>query len=73
MAIGAQIRVTTEDGQSQYNEVTTSTGYGASSDPRVHFGLGRFPAAREIQIRWPSGTKQLLRDVHGDRIVEVTE
>ena len=73
MGIGAQIRVTTGDGQSQYNEVTTSTGYAASSDPRVHFGLGRFPAAREIEIRWPSGVRQSLRDVKGDRIVAVTE
>jgi hypothetical protein len=73
MGIGAQIRVTTGDGQNQYNEVTTSTGYAASSDPRVHFGLGRFPAAREIEIRWPSGIRQLLRDVQADRIVAVTE
>ncbi len=73
MAIGAQIRVTTGDGQSQYNEVTTSTGYAASSDPRVHFGLGRFAAAREIEIRWPSGVRQSLRDVKADRIVAVTE
>lgn len=73
MGIGAQIRVTTADGRSQYNEATTSTGYAASSDPRVHFGLGRFPAAREIEIRWPSGIRQSLRDVQADRIVAVTE
>jgi hypothetical protein len=73
MGIGAQIRLTTDDGQKQYDEVTTSSGYAASSDPRVHFGLGRFPAAREIEIRWPSGIRQLLRDVPGDRIVNVTE
>ncbi|HUE03503.1 MAG TPA: CRTAC1 family protein [Bryobacteraceae bacterium] len=73
MGIGAQIRVTTGDGQSQYNEVTTSTGYAASSDPRVHFGLGRSAAASEIEIRWPSGVRQSLRDVKADRIVAVTE
>ena len=73
MGIGARIRVTTGDGRSQYNEATTSTGYAASSDPRVHFGLGRFPEAREIEIRWPSGIRQSLRDVWADRIVVVTE
>ena len=73
MGIGAQIRLTTGDGQTQYDELTTSSGYAASSDPRVHFGLGRFPAAREIEIRWPSGARQLLRDVQADRIVSVTE
>ena len=73
MGIGAQIRVTTGDGKRQYDEVTTSTGYAASSDPRVHFGLGGFPAAREIEIRWPSGIRQSLLDVKADRVVTVTE
>lgn len=73
MGIGAQIRITTDDGRRQYNEATTSTGYAASSDPRVHFGLGTSRTVREIEIRWPSGTRQLLHDVTGDRLVVVTE
>jgi hypothetical protein len=73
MGLGAQIRVTTDDGRKLYNEATTSTGYAASSDPRVHFGLGKSRTIREIEIRWPSGTHQLLHDVTADRVVEVTE
>ena len=73
MGIGAQVTVTTGDGRKQYDEVTTSTGYAASSDSRVHFGLGRYPAAREIEIRWPSGIRQSLREVNGDRVVNITE
>jgi hypothetical protein len=73
MGIGAQIRITTDDGRRQYDEATTSTGYAASSDPRVHFGLGTSRTVREIEIRWPSGTRQLLHDVTGDRVVVVTE
>jgi enediyne biosynthesis protein E4 len=73
MGFGAQVRVTTGDGQKQYNEVTTSTGYAASSDPRVHFGLGTFNTAREIAIRWPSGMRQVLQNVQADRIVTVQE
>jgi hypothetical protein len=73
MGIGAQIRITTDDGRRLYNEVTTSTGYSASSDPRVHFGLGSSRVIREIEIRWPSGTRQLLHDVAADRVMEVTE
>ena len=73
MGLGAQIRVTTDDGRKLYNEATTSTGYAASSDPRVHFGLGKSSLIREIEIRWPSGTRQLLHDVTADRILEVTE
>jgi enediyne biosynthesis protein E4 len=73
MGLGAQIRVTTDDGRKLYNEATTSTGYAASSDPRVHFGLGGSRVISELEIRWPSGTRQLLRDVTADRVLEVTE
>ena len=73
MGLGAEIRVTTDDGRKLYNEATTSTGYAASSDPRVHFGLGSLRVIREIEIRWPSGTRQLLHDVTPDRILVVTE
>ena len=40
MGLGAQIKITTPDGRSQWNEATTAVGYACSSDPRVHFGLG---------------------------------
>ena len=73
MGIGAQINITTEDGRQQWNEVTTAVGYTSSSDSRVHFGLGKNAAVKSIDIRWPSGIKQTLHDVAGDRIVTVEE
>jgi hypothetical protein len=73
MGIGAKLRVTTADGSVQYNHVTTSVGYASSSDSRVHFGLGANSAVKEIQISWPSGIRQVLRDVAADRVVAVTE
>ncbi len=73
MGIGAQIRITTGDGRKQYDEVTTSTGYAASSDPRVHFGLADSGVVREIAVRWPSGIRQVLQNVPADRIVTVEE
>jgi enediyne biosynthesis protein E4 len=73
MAIGAQIRITTADGKKQWNEVTTAVGYASSSDPRVHFGLGKNGKIEEMEIRWPSGTKQLLKDLAVDRILTIEE
>ena len=73
MGIGAQIRITTADGKKQWNEVTTAVGYACSSDPRVHFGLGKNEKISEIQIRWPSGITQTLKDVAVDRIVTIEE
>jgi hypothetical protein len=39
----------------------------------VHFGLGSSRVMKEIEVNWPSGTRQLLHDVTADRILEVTE
>lgn len=73
MGIGARIRLTGEGGARQYNHVTTSVGYSSSSDSRVHFGLGKMKTAKEIEILWPSGTRQVLHDVQADRVVSVQE
>lgn len=73
MGIGAQIHVTTEDGKQQWNEVTTAIGYASSSDARVHFGLGQNANIKEVEIRWPSGIRQVLHDVPADRILTVDE
>ncbi len=73
MGLGARIRLTAADGSRQYNHVTTSVGYASSSDSRVHFGLGKSKTALEIEILWPSGIRQTLRDVAGDRVVSVQE
>lgn len=73
MGIGARVRLVTDNGREQYNHVTTSTGYACSSDSRVHFGLGTSKTAREIEILWPSGVRQVLRDVAADRVVAIEE
>jgi hypothetical protein len=73
MGLGAQIRITGEDGRKQYNEVTTAVGYAGSSDPRVHFGLGSSKTIREIEIQWPSRIRQVLRNVTADRVLTVEE
>ncbi len=73
MGLGAQIKITTPDGHSQWNEATTAVGYACSSDPRVHFGLGSNSAVKEIQITWPSRTVQRLSNVAADQILTIEE
>jgi enediyne biosynthesis protein E4 len=70
--IGARIKVVTKSGR-QYDHMSTAAGYASSSAGPVHFGLGTNPSADLVEIRWPSGTVQQLRDVAGDRIVLVKE
>jgi hypothetical protein len=73
MGLGAQIRITTEDGATQWNQATTAVGYACSSDPRVHFGLGKNRLIRELEVLWPSRTRQTLQNVEVDRIMTIEE
>jgi len=73
MAIGAQVHITTEDGNAQWNQVSTAVGYASASDSRVHFGLRTNQRIRELSIRWPSGIRQQLRNLEVDRILTIEE
>jgi len=70
--IGTRIRVVTEDGV-QFNSVKTAVGYASSSDLRVHFGLGRRTVVQRIELFWPSGTHQVLKNVKADQVHTVRE
>lgn len=70
--IGAQVKISTLSGD-QYATVTTASSYQSSSDPRLHFGLGRNSSIAAIEIRWPSGIVQTLKNVAADRILAIRE
>jgi len=71
-AIGAVVKVVTAAG-AQYATVTTASSYLSASDKRLHFGLGADAIAKEVDIQWPSGKTQTLRDVKADRLAVVEE
>jgi enediyne biosynthesis protein E4 len=64
---GARVQV---NGQTRF--ATSAGSYLSSSDKRLHFGLGPADTAK-VQIAWPSGTRQVLSDVHADQFLEVRE
>jgi enediyne biosynthesis protein E4 len=70
--IGAEIKLTTSKGM-QFVTVSTAASYLSSNDNRAHFGLGSDAAAKSIEIRWPSGTVQTLKNITGDRVLTVDE
>jgi hypothetical protein len=71
-AIGAEIKLVTGKGP-QFATVTTASSYLSSSDKRVHFGLGLETVAKTVEIHWPSGIVQTLKDVPADHILEIDE
>jgi len=71
-AIGAVVKLVTSQG-TQYATVTTASSYLSSSDKRVHFGLGPAVTAQTLEILWPSGIRQVLKNVHSGQISQVDE
>jgi len=70
--IGARIKVVTAAG-AQYNHMTTAVGYASSSAGPVHFGLGQSATADLVEIHWPSGIVQTLKNVPADQVLKVKE
>jgi enediyne biosynthesis protein E4 len=70
--IGAEVTVTTTAG-SQFATVSTAGSYLSASDKRVHFGLGNDAVLQKIEIRWPSGIRQTLKDVRANQVLQVDE
>jgi hypothetical protein len=70
--IGARIKLVA-GGAAQYNQVSFSAGYASSSAGPAHFGLGPNKSADLVEIRWPSGILQQLKNLAADRMVTVTE
>jgi enediyne biosynthesis protein E4 len=64
---GARVEV---NGQVRFATATGS--YLSSNDKRLHFGLGSTGNA-DIEIRWPSGIRQALRDVKADQFIVIEE
>jgi enediyne biosynthesis protein E4 len=71
-AIGAGVELVTAAG-SQFATVSTASSYLSSSDKRVHFGLGKESAAQRVEIRWPSGIRQTIKNVPADQILQIDE
>ncbi|MGA7633690.1 MAG: CRTAC1 family protein [Terriglobales bacterium] len=71
-AIGAEVKLITPKGL-QMATVTTAGSYLSSSDKRVHFGLGTQIVVEMIEIRWPSGIRQTIKNVAADQILKIDE
>ena len=71
-AIGARVTVEA-GGMRQTDHVTTSSGYAASSDRVVHFGIGTARVVDRLVIEWPSGIRQTVSNLACDRRYDIRE
>ena len=70
--IGARVTVTAQ-GRTQMREVKSGSSYLGQNDLRVHFGLGDATRVERLDVRWPTGDVETIRDVAADQIVTITE
>lgn len=71
--IGAKVKVTTASGRILYNHVAVSVGFMSSSDKRVHIGLGAESQIASIEITWPSGIRQILKNIKAGQFLKIEE
>ncbi|MFQ5679485.1 MAG: FG-GAP-like repeat-containing protein [Gemmatimonadota bacterium] len=71
-AIGARLRLLA-GGRVQLREVGGQSSYLSQNSLVVHFGLGPGGRADSLEIRWPSGDRQMIRALPRNRLLRVVE
>jgi hypothetical protein len=70
--VGATVRLESALGV-QVRELTLARGYLSSSEPMLHFGLGRDTVVARMVVSWPSGHVQTFQNLAVDQRYTVTE
>jgi len=71
-AVGAQLRLKSGE-KTLLGFVNGGNGFASQSTLRVHFGLADRDVIDRVEIRWPSGLREVLSDLPADRIYRVVE
>jgi len=72
LAIGARIKIVA-GGVTQTDEIHSGGSYLSQNDLRVHFGLGSATKVESVEIRWPSGTTETLKNLAADNFYALLE
>jgi hypothetical protein len=71
-AIGAVVRIESASGK-QWNVVRSGSSYCSQSDLALTFGVGHDAKVTQLQIEWPSGAKQQLKDISVNQFLKIEE
>jgi hypothetical protein len=71
-AIGARVRLKSGS-RLQMQEVTSQSSYYSHNDLRLHFGLGGNSRAEQVEIRWPNGQVETIKEIAANQIVTIKE
>ncbi len=71
--IGAKVRIRTASTGTQVRFLTLARGWLSSSEPVIHFGIGQDEKIESLEVEWPSGARQVFRDLPASRVYTITE
>ena len=71
-AIGARV-VMRVGPRVQVQEITSQSSYYSHNDMRLHFGVGENARVDVIEIRWPNGQTEILKDIAANQILTIKE
>jgi hypothetical protein len=71
--LGAEVGVLRPRGKTLWRRSHPDGSYVSSSDPRVHFGLGRDTTIDGVVVRWVGGASEVFRNIKADSIVKLRE
>ncbi len=72
LAIGARLKIVA-GGMTQTAQIHSGGSYLSQHDLRVHFGLGPATRIDSLEIRWPSGGVDVVKDMTADKFYSVLE
>jgi enediyne biosynthesis protein E4 len=72
MALNARVHIVAK-GVSQVEEIHSGGSYLSQNDTRVHFGLGDANAIESVEVTWPSGKVDRMKNLAGDKFYFLLE
>jgi hypothetical protein len=70
--LGASLKITAGD-WTHVEQAKGGMSYMSASDPRILFGLGKHTKIDSLEITWPSGQIDKLKDLPLDKIIAIKE
>jgi enediyne biosynthesis protein E4 len=72
LALNARIKIVA-GGVTQTDEIHSGGSYLSQNDLRVHFGLGSTSKIDRVEVSWPSGASDIIKDLAADQFYSILE
>ena len=71
-AVGAQVRLKA-GGMNRLQFISGGNSFAGQSSNRVHFGLGEVAKVDQIEVRWPTGQREVFTGIAVDKLNKIVE